>query len=84
MDTRTKRRLFSGVLLAVFMSGVITFALTVFEIGLLPDFASFWLPLYAKALIVAVPFVLIVAPFVERVTSLLIPERPVSSEHPYD
>lgn len=66
------------------MSAVMSFALTAFAAGFPPNFIDVWLGQFARAWVIAVPLVLLIAPFIQRVVTLLIPERPHPSEHPYD
>lgn len=84
MTTHTKRRILFSLLMGTLMSAVMSFALTAFSVGFPADFVDIWLSQFIRAWAIAVPLVLFIAPFVQRVVTLLIPERPHPSEHPYD
>lgn len=83
MNTHLRRRILFGFIMGTLMSAVMSFALTAFSIGFPPEFIDIWLPQFARAWAIAVPLVLLVAPFVKRVVELLVPERP-HPDRPYD
>lgn len=84
MTTHAKRRMLSSLIMGTLMSAVMSFSLTAFAVGFSPEFVEVWLPQFARAWLIAVPLVLLLTPFIQRVVLLLVPDRPHSSEHPYD
>lgn len=59
---------FMSLMMSCLMSGVITFI----NLGLVNNFVSLWLDAYWKAFIVAFPIIFVVAPFVHKLTSIVI------------
>ena len=84
MTTQLRRRIVFGLVMGTLMSAVMSFALTAFSIGFPADFVDIWLLQFFRAWVIAVPFVILIAPFTKRVVELLVPERPNADRRLYD
>ena len=59
-------------LMGIFMSGFMSFIITLINLGMIDGFIYAWLSAYWKAFIVAFPTILFVVPYVKKLTGLLI------------
>lgn len=57
-------------LMALFMSCIMSFVITLFNVGLVGDLGYIWLKAWLFAFVVAFPVITIVAPLVRNVVSL--------------
>ena len=57
--------LFSFIM-AVLMTGLMSFFVTLFNMGLVDNFISIWLQSYWKAFLIAFPTVLVIVPYVRK------------------
>ena len=63
-----------ATVMAAFMSVVMSFALTLINVGPSPDFLSVWLRACLAAFVVAVPVAIIAGPIANRLVDRLIKE----------
>ncbi|MBK8197402.1 MAG: DUF2798 domain-containing protein [Acidobacteria bacterium] len=75
-----------GLFMALFMSFLMSGAITALNIGLPPDFVSRWLHSWSIAFVIAYPVILVVAPMARRlalhfVESPFAPAVPVAGTH---
>ncbi|MEW6993756.1 DUF2798 domain-containing protein [Colwelliaceae bacterium MEBiC 14330] len=70
------RPLVFSFFMALFMSCLMSFVITLFNIGMVEGFVMLWLKAWGFAFIVAFPSVLIVAPLVNLMVSKLVAPPP--------
>ncbi|MEM5528969.1 DUF2798 domain-containing protein [Gammaproteobacteria bacterium AS21] len=58
--------------MALFMSCIMSFVISVFNVGIVDNILAIWLKSWSFAFIVAFPAVLMVAPLVRRIVVILI------------
>ncbi|WP_372761160.1 DUF2798 domain-containing protein [Pseudoalteromonas sp.] len=58
--------------MAIFMSGFMSLVITLFNVGWVDEIASVWLKAWLFAFCIAFPTVMVVAPWVHRLTNKLI------------
>ena len=58
--------------MALFMSCIMSFIITLFNIGVVPDLLEQWLKAWAFAFVVAVPTIFTVAPIARKLASRLV------------
>lgn len=84
MSRKLPVRLFQpvfGLFMAIFMSFLMSGAITALNIGLPPDFVSRWMHSWGVAFSLAYPAILIVAPIARRIALRLV-ESPFSPHVP--
>ncbi len=59
-------------LMSLFMSGFMSFIITLINLGFTDNFVFFWLSAYWKSFIVAFPTILIIVPHIRKITNMLI------------
>lgn len=74
MIARRYERFVLGFFISLFMSGLMSFVITIFNIGWPPNLATLWLKAWAFAFLIAFPSVLLVTPIAKRVTQSVISE----------
>jgi hypothetical protein len=60
--------------MALFMSGIMSFVLTIFNVGMVANILILWLQAWGLAFIVALPTITVLAPFVDKLVSVLLGE----------
>ena len=55
-----------------FMSGIMSFVISVFNVGLVDNIFSLWLQAWSFAFIVAFPTIVLISPMVKKITSTLV------------
>ena len=60
--------------MALLMSGIMSFAVTFFNIGIVSNIAVIWLKAWAFSFVVAFPAIITVSPIVHKLTSLVVNE----------
>jgi len=58
--------------MALFMSCIMSFVISVFNVGIVDDILIIWLKSWSFAFIVAFPAVLMVAPIVRKIVAIVI------------
>jgi hypothetical protein len=61
--------------MALFMSGIMSFVISVFNVGLVTNIITLWLQAWGFAFIIAFPTILIVSPVVHKLVSLVLHEE---------
>jgi hypothetical protein len=69
-----RRPLIFSFFMAVFMSGIMSFVLTVFNVGIVANLLTLWLQAWGLAFIVALPTITVLAPFVDKLVSIVLGE----------
>ena len=69
-----RRPLIFSFFMALFMSGIMSFVLTVFNVGMVANILILWLQAWGLAFIVALPTITVLAPFVDKLVSVLLGE----------
>ena len=72
----TRQNVLFSVLMAFGMSLVMSFAMTVANMGFPPDFVSWWLRGLVAGFLAAVPAALVIAPIARRAAGAVFKERP--------
>ena len=55
-----------SLIMAILMTGLMSFFVTLFNMGLVENFIFIWLQAYWKAFLIAFPTVLIIVPYVRK------------------
>jgi hypothetical protein len=69
-----RRPLIFSFFMALFMSGIMSFVLTVFNVGIVANLLTLWLQAWGLAFIVALPTITVLAPFVDKLVSIVLGE----------
>jgi len=72
MINKKYEMLLFSFLMSLFMSGFMSFVVTMMNLGLIDNFIFIWLSAYWKAFIIAFPTIFIVVPQVRKVVSVLV------------
>lgn len=75
IDPKYSQLLFT-FLMALFMSGVMSLVITLYNIGLVDGIAAIWLEAWLFAFVVAFPVINLVLPIVRRLVTLLVKRPP--------
>ena len=75
-----RRPLIFSFFMALFMSGIMSFVLTVFNVGMVADILTLWLQAWGLAFIVALPTITVLAPFVDKLVSIVLGKVGASDE----
>jgi uncharacterized protein DUF2798 len=73
MDTQLKRRIAFALSMGVVTTGIISFAIIAFNLGMSEKFASLWLRSWVLGYAIAVPAILMIGPLVQARIDRLIP-----------
>lgn len=60
--------------MALLMSGIMSFVITVFNVGMVSNIISLWLQAWSFAFIVAFPTIIVVSPVVHKLVTLVLHE----------
>lgn len=63
---------FMSFFMAVIMSCIMSFVITTFNVGLVPDLLSIWLRAWGFAFLVALPTIFVVAPVVRKLAFMMV------------
>ena len=74
MMSPKRRPLIFSFFMALFMSGIMSFVLTIFNVGMVANILILWLQAWGLAFIVALPTITVLAPFVDKIVSVLLGE----------
>jgi hypothetical protein len=61
--------------MALLMSGIMSFVISVFNVGLVTNIIRLWLQAWSFAFIVAFPTIIMVSPLVHKLVSLVLHEE---------
>jgi hypothetical protein len=61
--------------MALFMSGVMSFALSVFNVGMVSNIIAIWLQAWTFAFFIAFPTIIIISPIAHKLVSLVLHEE---------
>lgn len=61
--------------MALLMSGIMSFVISVFNVGMVPNIITLWLKAWSFAFTIAFPTILIVSPLVHKLVSLVLHEE---------
>jgi len=61
--------------MALLMSGIMSFVISVFNVGMVANIVTLWLQAWAFAFTVAFPTLIIVSPIVNKLVSLVLHEE---------
>lgn len=61
-----------SLLMALFMSGIMSFVISVFNVGLIENIFTIWIKAWSFAFIVAFPTIMLISPIVQKIVSRLI------------
>jgi hypothetical protein len=75
-----RRPLIFSFFMALFMSGIMSFVLTVFNVGVVTNILTLWLQAWGLAFIVALPTITVLAPFVDKLVSIVLGEAGARDE----
>lgn len=76
MISRKHHRVVFSFFMALLMSGIMSFVISVFNIGLVDNIVSVWLKAWVFAFMVAFPAIFIISPLVHKLVSLVLHEEP--------
>ncbi|AZQ84025.1 DUF2798 domain-containing protein [Colwellia sp. Arc7-635] len=72
MIARKYQKILFFFLMALFMSGIMSFAISLFNLGLVNDLVIIWLKAWAFAFCVAFPVITIIAPVAQKLVLVLL------------
>jgi hypothetical protein len=61
--------------MALLMSGIMSFVISVFNVGMVTNIVTLWLQAWSFAFIVAFPTIILVSPVVNKLVSLVLHEE---------
>ena len=61
--------------MALLMSGIMSFVISVFNVGLANNIVSIWLKAWSFAFIVAFPTIMVISPLVHKLVALVLKEE---------
>jgi len=73
MDTQLKRRIAFALSMGVVTTGIISFVIIAFNLGISEKFAALWLRSWVLGYVIAVPAILMIGPRVQARIERLIP-----------
>lgn len=76
MIDRKHHKIVFALFMALLMSCIMSFVISVFNVGLVSNIVYVWLEAWAFAFIVAFPTITVVAPIVHKLVSLVLKEEP--------
>ena len=75
MIPRKYHKIVFSFFMALFMSGVMSFAITVFNVGVVSNILSIWLQAWGFAFVIALPVIIIVSPIVHKIVAFVLQEE---------
>ncbi|MEH6627028.1 MAG: DUF2798 domain-containing protein [Motiliproteus sp.] len=76
MISRKYHKIVFSFFMALLMSGIMSFVISIFNIGFVSNIVSVWLKAWSFAFIVAFPTMTLVSPLVHKLVSLVLHEEP--------
>jgi hypothetical protein len=75
MIPRKHHKIVFSFFMALLMSGIMSFVISVFNIGMVPNIITLWLKAWSFAFTIAFPTIMIVSPLVHKLVSLVLHEE---------
>jgi hypothetical protein len=75
MISRKHHKIVFSFFMALLMSGIMSFVISVFNVGMVTNIITIWLQAWGFAFIVAFPTINIVSPVVHKLVSLVLHEE---------
>jgi|AZIC01.1.fsa_nt_gi uncharacterized membrane protein YjjB (DUF3815 family) len=75
MISRKHHKLVFSFFMSLLMSGIMSFVISVFNVGLVSSIISIWLKAWSFAFVVAFPTIVMVSPVVHKLVSLVLHEE---------
>ena len=75
MISRKYHKIVFSFFTALFMSGVMSFAISVFNVGMVSNIIAIWLQAWSFAFFIAFPTIIIISPIVHKLVSLVLHEE---------
>ena len=75
MLSRKHHKVVFSFFMALLMSGIMSFVISVFNVGMVANIITLWLQAWSFAFIVAFPTIMIVSPVVHKLVSLVLHEE---------
>ncbi|WP_022953161.1 DUF2798 domain-containing protein [Leucothrix mucor] len=80
MISRKYQRVVFSFFMALLMSGIMSFVISVFNVGLVSNIVSIWLTAWSFAFTVAFPTILVVAPLVHKLVAMVLQDEEAISK----
>ena len=75
MISRKHHKVVFSFFMALLMSGIMSFVISVFNVGMVTNIITIWLQAWSFAFIIAFPTIIIVSPVVHKLVSLVLHEE---------
>ncbi|MFT5759881.1 MAG: hypothetical protein ACI9LM_004665 [Alteromonadaceae bacterium] len=75
MISRKHHKIVFSFFMALLMSGIMSFVISVFNVGLVTNIITLWLQAWSFAFVVAFPTIIMVSPLVHKLVSLVLHEE---------
>lgn len=75
MISRKHHKIVFSFFMALLMSGIMSFVISVFNVGMVTNIITIWLQAWSFAFIVAFPTINIISPLVHKLVSLVLHEE---------
>lgn len=75
MISRKHHKIVFSFFMALFMSGIMSFVISIFNVGMVENIISLWLKAWGFAFMVAFPTIIIISPIVHKLVSLVLHEE---------
>ncbi|MEW6984146.1 DUF2798 domain-containing protein [Colwelliaceae bacterium 6471] len=75
MISRKHHKLVFSFFMALLMSGIMSFVISVFNVGMVANIITIWLQAWSFAFIVAFPTIIIISPLVHKLVALVLHEE---------
>jgi len=72
MISRKHHKIVFSFFMGLLMSGIMSFVITAFNVGLVTNIISLWLKAWSFAFMVAFPTIMIISPVVHKLVSLVL------------
>jgi len=76
---RKNQHIIFAFFMALLMSGLMSFVISVFNVGFVNNILTIWLKAWSLSFVVAFPAVIVVSPVVRKLVSLVIIDREVAT-----
>lgn len=75
MISRKHQKTVFSFFMALLMSGIMSFVISVFNVGLVENIMTIWLQAWSFAFVIAFPTIIMVSPIVHKLVSLVLSEE---------
>jgi hypothetical protein len=75
MISRKHHKVVFSFFMALLMSGIMSFVISVFNVGMVTNIITIWLQAWSFAFIIAFPTIIIVSPVVHKLVALVLHEE---------